>query len=258
MNYNPEVMDNKIHNPKILSFFILFYTVAMIYANWFDPRLIRIPFLGLETVAGNFIFPLTFLISNIITEVYGFKHARRAIWCGFGLNFLGIILGQLITLLPSPSYADNSAFDSIIQKSTKIVIASGISYLIAEPLNSIIMSKMKIKLKEFIAIRFICSTIFATLIDSIFFILIAFWGILSINNMINMIFTMWGIKVFIEIFGTPFSVRLVKYLKNYERMDIYDRKTKYNLFSLDTTYATNENEFYKHHKVEKDQNLHTI
>jgi uncharacterized integral membrane protein (TIGR00697 family) len=230
----------------------------MIYANWFDPRFIKIPYIGLETVAGNLIFPLTFLISNIITEVYGFKHARRAIWCGFGFNLLGIIIGQIVIRLPSPDFANNSSFDAIINKSSVIVIASAVSYVIAEPINSMIMSKMKIILRKFVALRFVLSTTLASFIDSVFFISIAFLNDLTLNQKINMILTMWGIKVFIEIFGTPFSVRLVKYLKNYERMDIYDRKTKYNLFSLDTTYATNENEFYKHHKVEKDQNLHTI
>ena len=68
----------------------------MIYANWFDPRLIKIPILGLETDAGTLIFPITFLVSNIITEVYGYKHARLAIWCGFGFNLFGLLYACLL------------------------------------------------------------------------------------------------------------------------------------------------------------------
>ena len=72
--------------PKYLGFLILTYCMLMVFSNWFDPRLIDL--FGLNTDAGTLIFPLGFLISDLITEVYGYKQARRAIWCGFLFNFL--------------------------------------------------------------------------------------------------------------------------------------------------------------------------
>lgn len=112
-------------------------------ANWFDIRLIRIG--NLVTDAGTIIFPLTFLLSDLITEVYGYKNARRAIWCGFLFNALFIAYGQIITHLPSPHYANlNKSFDTLLTMNARIIIASTISYFCAEPLNSFIMSKLKI------------------------------------------------------------------------------------------------------------------
>ncbi len=67
--------------PKYLGFLTLAYTVLLLLANWFDPRLIQL--FGFTTDAGTLIFPLTFLLSDLITEVYGYKYTRRAIWCGF-------------------------------------------------------------------------------------------------------------------------------------------------------------------------------
>lgn len=245
--------EDKLNNPKMLWFFILLYSVCMIYANWFDPRFIKIPIIDCVTVAGNLIFPITFLVSNIITEVYGFKHARRAIWCGFLFNMMGILFGFIIVNFPSPSYIDNTAFDAIIQKSFRIILASGVAYLAAEPINSGIMSKMKIMLPNFMAIRFIISTTIASFFDSLLFISVAFYGVMPIDKMIGIILTMWGIKVFIEIIGTPISVKVVKFLKAYEELDIYDRKTKYNFFSLDTKYTSNENEYKKDEIIQEEK-----
>nr|BFD33689.1 hypothetical protein GTC16762_33080 [Pigmentibacter ruber] len=234
---------NNLSNPKYLWFFVMSFTVIMIFANWFDPRLILIPFFNLETDAGTLIFPLTFLVSNIITEVYGYKHARKAIWCGFGFNLFGLLFGQLLIHFPSPIYADNVAFDSVIKKSSIIVIASMISYLVSEPLNSYIMSKMKIKFKNLTALRFVMSTFFAAFVDSIVFTAIAFSWYLKIEDCVKLALTMWMLKVLIESIGTLFSVRLTNYLKNKERIDIYDRKTKFNIFSLNTNYTTEDNEY---------------
>ncbi len=240
-----DINEDKIQNPKMLWFFMLLYSVCMIYANWFDPRFIQIPIINCVTVAGNLIFPITFLVSNIITEVYGFKHARRAIWCGFLFNIMGVLFGLLVTQFPSPSFSDSSAFDDIVNKSMRIVIASGAAYLASEPINSRIMSRMKIKLPDYLALRFIISTTIAAMFDSVIFITVAFAGIMPFEKMFGIILTMWGIKVFIEVLGTPISVKVTKFLKNYEEMDIYDRNTKYNIFSLDTYYNKNANEFKK-------------
>lgn len=147
--------------------------------------------------------------------------------------------------MPSPSFADNSHFDAIIHQDSRIVIASMISYLVAEPLDSFIMSKMKIKLKNLLALRFITSTVFSSFIDSLVFTFIAFYKVYELKEVLEIMFTMWGIKVFIEVFGTPFSVKFTKWLKTHEKLDVYDRNTKFNIFSLDTNYKPEANEYKK-------------
>jgi len=227
--------------PKYLWFLILSYSMVMVLANWFDPRLVKL--FGVVTDAGTLIFPLTFLLSDMITEVYGYKHARRAIWCGFLFNGLFLLYGYLVTHLPSPSYAtQNAAFDQFMASDARIILASAISYLCAEPLNSFIMAKLKIKLAgRAMGFRFVFSTLIASGFDSCIFSLIAFYGIIKNPELLSLTLTMWLIKVIIEILGLPLSIKLTKKLKQAEHMDIYDRETQFNLFSLKVDYETKDN-----------------
>lgn len=229
--------------PNFLWFLTLIYTMVIVLANWFDPRLIKI--FGLTTDAGTLIFPLTFLLSDLITEVYGYKHARRAIWCGLLFNALFIAYGQLVIHMPSPDYStNNDMFDTLFATNIRIIFASAISYLIAEPLNSFVMAKLKIKMHgRFIGIRFLSSTILAAATDSFIFSVIAFYGVISNINLLYLTLTMWLIKVIIELVGLPVSIRLAKKLKQSEKLDIYDKRTDFNLFTLDTHYVDKDNEY---------------
>lgn len=231
--------------PNFLWFLTLTYTMVIVLANWFDPRLIKI--FGLTTDAGTLIFPLTFLLSDLITEVYGYKHARRAIWCGLLFNFVFIGYGQLVIHMPSPDYPTNNAtFDALLTQNTRIIIASVISYLISEPLNSLVMAKLKIKMHgRYVGIRFLSSTVVAAGVDSLIFGTIAFFGMMSNINLVYLVLSMWLIKVVIEIIGLPISIRLANKLKQKEKLDIYDTKTNFNLFSLDANYSNSDNEFNK-------------
>jgi uncharacterized integral membrane protein (TIGR00697 family) len=235
-------------SPKYLWFLTLFYVMVGVFANWYDSRLVQV--FSFDTDAGTLIFPLTFLLSDLITEVYGFKHARRAIWCGFMFNILFVLYGQLVIHMPSPTYpTNNKVFDALLSTNFRIILASSISYLISEPFNSFVMAKLKIETNgKFLGIRFLASTFFAACIDSFIFSIIAFYGVMSNINLFHLILTMWLIKVVIEIIGLPFSIRLTKKLKVIEKMDLYDRKTKFDLFSLDANYSDNENEFTKRKK----------
>ena len=232
-----------VTTPKYLWFLMLTYAMVIVLANWFDSRLVQI--FWLTTDAGTIIFPLTFLLSDMITEVYGYKHARRAIWCGFLFNGVFVAYSFIVTHMPSPSFPTNNAeFDHLLAINMRIIIASAISYLIAEPLNSYIMAKLKIKTEgRYIALRFVASTVFAAACDSTIFSCIAFYGTMANSDLRNLIFDMWIIKVAIEILGLAVSIRLANKLKKAEHLDIYDKRTQFNLFSLNTEYSERDNEF---------------
>ncbi len=241
------VVDNNVIQlkPNFLWFLTLTYAMVIVLANWFDPRLIKI--MGLTTDAGTLIFPITFFLSDLITEVYGYKHARRAIWCGFLFNILFIVYGQIVIHMPNPDFpTNNQMFDTILGANIRIIIASGISYLISEPLNSFVMAKLKIKMHgRYLGIRFLSSTVVASGTDSFIFSVIAFYGVMSNLNLLYLILTMWFIKVLIEFFGLPISIRLAKKLKESEQLDIYDKRTDFNIFKLDANYIDKDNEFGK-------------
>lgn len=228
---------------KFLWFLMLSYTMVLAFANWFDPRLIRI--FGLTTDAGTLIFPLSFLLADLITEVYGYKHARRAIWVGFLFNGIFLLYAFMVTNLPSPTYPNhNVIFDALIKADARIILASVLSYLVAEPMNSFIMAKLKMKMAgKAMSARFVLSTFIASGFDSFIFGVIAFYAVMSNLNLFYLIITMWFIKVIIEILGLPVSVRLAHRLKQKERLDIYDYRTKFNIFSLDGEYTNADNKY---------------
>lgn len=236
--------------PRFLWFFIMCYAMAIVLVNWFDARMIRIFFV--DTDAGTLIFPLTFLLSDLMTEVYGYKRARLAIWCGFMFNFFYLGYGYLITLFPSPAYsvAHNAAFDALMDMNARVIIASTLSYLVSEPLNSFIMAKLKIKTQgRHMGLRFVTASSISSGADSVLFGVLAFSGIMSMGELIALIFTMWFIKVFTELVGIPFSVRLAKALKKAEQLDMYDRRTQFKIFSLNTDYDSRDNEYVEGEKV---------
>lgn len=239
------MLTNKIAQfPKVLWFLQLTYTSVILLANWFDVRLISIG--GVITDAGTLIFPITFILSDLITEVYGYKHARRAIWAGFLFNFVFIIYGQLVVHLPYPQSASVIAnkFDSLISFNSRIILASTISYLCSEPLNSYIMAKLKISSSgRYMSLRFVLSTVVASFVDSFIFGCLAFLWVLPFSELIIFNLTMWIIKVIIELAGLPLSLYLTIKLKQYEELDIYDVGTKFSIFKLDTEYNIKNNHF---------------
>lgn len=230
-----------------LWFLTLTYSIVIVTANWFDARLVNV--FGLITDAGTIVFPLTFLVADLITEVYGYQYARRAIWLGLLYNFIFILYGQLITHLPSPNFpTHNALFDELIRINTRIILASAISYLCSEPLNSLILAKLKIKTQgRLMGLRFVSSTVIASAVDSIVFSMVAFYGTMSNDNLYLMITSMWSIKVGIEILGLPISLYLANKLKQIDRIDMYDKHTNFNLFSLNTEYPVADNAYLETH-----------
>lgn len=241
-----QALENHMHvHSNYLWFLTLAFSMVIVLSNWFDPRLIT--FFGLTTDAGTLIFPCTFLLSDLITEVYGYKFARRAIWCGFLFNAIYILYGQIIIHMPSPSYkTNNQIFDSLLAVDARIIFASCMSYLCSEPLNSFLMAKIKIKMNgRLVGLRFLSSTIVASAVDSALFTFLAFYGSMTNHDLISLAATMWLIKISIELLGLPLSITLSNKLKVKEKIDMYDKGTRFNIFSLDTEYK-NKNNSYLH------------
>lgn len=225
-----------------LWFLIALYAMIIVLGNWFDLRLIKV--FGLIANGGTLIFAFTFFLANLITEVYGYKYARLAIWWGFFFNAFVFVYGQLVILMPSTEHAHTEIFDTLLRANNRAMLAGLISYFSSEPLNSLVMAKLKIELKgQFMGPRFLISTLIASAVDSVLFGFIAFYGIFDKKVLISMIFGMIIIKVMIYFLALPFFLHFAKKLKQRERLDIYDKGTKFNLFRFETHYAPSANQF---------------
>jgi len=154
----------------------MIFTVCLIISNIVGQKLIRV--FGFDITAGILIFPITYIINDLIAEVWGYRKMRLIIWSAFSLNFLTAIIFRIsIIAPPSPHFRHQHAFALVLQNSERIIIASFIAFLIGSFINAYIMSKMKIMQhgKHF-SIRAVVSTIFGEGADSLVFFTIAFAG----------------------------------------------------------------------------------
>jgi queuosine precursor transporter len=182
--------------------------------------------------AGVLIFPIAYIINDVIVEVWGYQKARLIIWFGFAVNILAVLFFTLAIIVPAaPFWQNQEAFATILGSTPRIIAASLLAYLIGSFLNAFVMSKVKVLMKgKVFSVRAILSTIIGEAADSMIFITIAFAGNLPINLLIGMIFTQACIKTVYEIVILPFTILIVKWIKKVECIDTYDDSISYNPF----------------------------
>ncbi|HLO59374.1 MAG TPA: queuosine precursor transporter [Bacteroidales bacterium] len=183
---------------------------------------------------GTILFPLSYIFGDVLTEVYGFRRSRRAIWLGFFSALLMSLVFYIVQLLPAaPDWPNQQAFEAILGFVPRIVMASLIAYFAGEFSNSITLSVMKIKTKgRFLWMRTIFSTIIGEGIDTIIFCMIAFYGTMPGNVLWAVIISNYIFKCSVEILFTPLTYKIVNYLKKEEKTDVYDYGVRYNPFEI--------------------------
>lgn len=170
------------------------------------------------------VFPLSYIFSDILTEVYGFAAMRRIIWTGFFCNLLAVLFIWLGGLIPAaPFFAGQDAYMSILGATPRILGASFVAYLVGEFTNALILSRLKVRTQgKYLWLRTISSTFIGEGLDSVLFITLAFSGVLPSEALPTLILTQWLFKVAVEVLATPFTYLIVTYLKRNEGIDTFD------------------------------------
>jgi len=209
---------------------VAIFITCLITANIIAVKLIPSGIGGGALPAAIIIFPLSYIFGDILTEVYGYRVARRVIWLGFACNLIAIIAIWFGGLLPPASeWEHQTAYETILGYAPRLLLASFAAYLIGEFANSFILAKMKIATSgRWLWTRTIGSTIVGQGLDSAVFISIAFAGTLSWWLIGTTILTHWLVKTGYETVATPFTYAIVNYLKKKEGIDTYDYDTKFN------------------------------
>ena len=212
--------------------FGLLFTVCLIISNIVSQKLISI--WGIETTAGIFIFPISYIINDVIAEVWGYRKVRLIIWNGFLMNFLAVAVFRLAIWAPgSIHFGNQSAFALILGNTERIVVASFIAFLFGSFMNAYVMSKMKIMQHgRGFSIRAVASTIVGEGADSLVFFTIAFMGIIPQHAILIMILTQTALKTGYEILALPVTNLVVKWVKRKEQTDVYDHGISYNPIKL--------------------------
>jgi len=208
------------------------FITCLITANIIAVKLVDI--FGFIMPAAVIIFPISYIFGDVLTEVYGYKQARRVIWLGFFCNLLAVVAIWIAQILPGASFWDaQSSYERILGFTPRLLIASFIAYLIGEFSNSFVLAKLKIATHgRWLWLRTISSTLIGEGLDSAVFITIAFAGTIPPNILVSTIITQWLFKSAYEILATPLTYIVVNFLKKKERIDTYDRDTNFNPLAL--------------------------
>ncbi len=182
--------------------------------------------------AAVIVFPLSYIFGDILTEVYGYRWARKVIWLGFLCNLIFVIFAWIGQILPpAPFWEWQEAYVSILGYAPRLLGASFFGYLVGEFANSFILAKMKIFTRgRWLWSRTVGSTIVGQGLDTSIFITLAFIGTPSFA--LVMILYHWLAKTVIEAVATPFTYAVVNFLKKKEAIDTYDYQTNFNPFRV--------------------------
>jgi uncharacterized integral membrane protein (TIGR00697 family) len=204
----------------------------MAIVNILSGKIIGVGFLSLS--AASLCVPIVYIIGDTLTEVYGYRQARRANWILIISSIITAIFMQLAVFLPpAAGFAHNDAFTQVLGQVPRVVLGAWVALFCGQFLNDFVMAKMKLLTKgRFLWMRTIGSTIVGQAADSTTFYIIALGNVVPNNLLIQSILSAWIVKVVIEVIITPITYRVVKKLKKAEGEDYYDKGTNFSPFAV--------------------------
>ncbi len=228
-------MANSGQGKNYSSFFlavVCLFITSLIASNIVAVKLIKV--FGLVLPAAVIVFPISYIMADVLTEVYGYSAARRVIWLGFACNLMVVLVFWIGKVLPpAPFWQGQDAYDLILGYTPRLLMASFLAYLVGEFFNAYIMSRMKVLTKgKWLWIRTISSTLLGEGMDSLVFITIAFWGVMPSKVLFTAVVTQWLFKTGYEVAATPITYLVVNLLKRQEGLDIFDYDMDFSPFIL--------------------------
>lgn len=217
--------------PVSVTFMLLGVTfcVCLILANLLATK--QIQFGPLNLTAGVLVFPISYVVNDCITEVWGYRRSKLVIWTGFVMNFAFVLLAWLADLIPgAPYWTNQEGFHALFGLAPRVALASFAAFLVGSLLNAYVMSKMKIRDKgRRFSLRAIVSTVAGEVSDSLIFFPVALGGIVPKENLLLMMVSQVVAKTLYEVIILPVTKRVVAWLKQMEGVDVYDEGLTYTI-----------------------------
>ena len=212
---------------RFISCAALFVT-CLLTANTMATKLIMVG--GVVLTAGIVVFPISYVVGDVLTEVWGYGVARRVIWLGFACNALMVAALWLGGELPAaPFWKGQDAYETLFGQTPRVLVASFLAYLVGEFANAFVLAKLKIATSgRWLWMRTIGSTVVGQALDSLVFVTLAFAGVVPAGALVHIVAAQWIVKVLYEAAATPLTYAAVAWLKSREGVDAYDRHTDFN------------------------------
>lgn len=211
----------------------VFYAFLLVTSNILVGKIFTV-YGDFVLTCGILVFPAVYVVSDILTEVYGYRKSLFSIRLNFICCFLFVVLTQIMLILPHPPFWEHqSAYEAVFNSTPRIFAASLASYYLGDWANSVMVSWMKkIQNGKNFAIRSIASSLVGQAVDSLLFFSIAFAGVLPLDVLITMITCQYVAKIGYEVVLLPITCRVVAWWKRLEGFDHIDRDETYNPFMI--------------------------
>lgn len=215
------------------------FCVCLIASNLFVPRLWQVGGLPLQLSGAVIVFPISYVINDLLTEVYGYRRAMQVIWMGFALSAFVALAAQLVCWLPGPLYPENrevaDSFNRLFGLVPRTTVASLLAFIIGSQINARVMSEMKVATRgRGFGGRAVLSSVAGELCDSLVFYPLAFAGVLPLKAILWIVLTQVAVKTLYEVLVLPLTSWLSRRLKRAEGIDTYDYDISYNPFIRNT------------------------
>ncbi len=213
----------------------MMFVALLLIANTIGPKLVSIE-TGLGTLvlpAGLWLYPLTYLTAVTITEVYGYVRARKVIWFALLCNLFMAVIYQVMIWLPgSDEWPYQQAYADVFNMSTRIIIASVVSYFCSEFLNAYLIAKLKVKLAgQYFYLRAVTAIGLSELVNTVVFVHLAYLNYLGYDQILGLMAFYYCFKLSYALITTPVLNYLILYIKKADNIDHYDYRTNFNPFA---------------------------
>lgn len=231
-------MNDNVKRYRYYDFIMAAFVTILILSNLVGAAkasVINLPYFGEVTFgAGILFFPVSYIIGDVLTEVYGYARARRVVWAGFAAMVFMVITTQIIVMMPpADRWHDQAHYEAVFGQTPRIVVASMFAFWVGEFTNAYVMAKMKVMSEgKHLWMRTIGSTFVGQGVDSFLFYPIAFYGVMENSVLVSVAIVAWLSKVLWEAFLTPVTYKAVSWLKAHEHEDVYDTDTDFSPFHI--------------------------
>ena len=229
------------------------FCVCLITANVLETK--QLSFGPINLTAGIIVFPVSYIINDVVCEVWGYGRTRMLIWMGFAMNFFFVIMGAIADWIPgAPYWHGDEGFHTIFGLAPRIAAASFIAFIAGSCINAYVMSKMKLSSQQnreaqggagqagavqtgatfarSFSARAVLSTVFGELTDSVIFFPLALGGVIPWEEMPSLMISQVTLKTLYEIVVLPITISVVEFTKKHDHEDVFDNDINYNIFNI--------------------------
>lgn len=217
---------------RLLTFFLVLNVTFQLISDATAAKIVLLFNYGVSVTV--LYFPFTYIISDIITEVYGYASARRILWYTLFASVLAGVFYQIAVAVPAaPFFNEGEAYRTVFGVIPRVLVGGWVAIFVGDISNNYVLAKLKVMTNgRFLWLRIIASTIVGQFLNTAIFYVIALGGIMSGNVLMEGIIAGWIIKTMVETLLTPLTYWIMNKVKKFEGIDYYDRNTDFNPFSL--------------------------